>query len=134
MEKRSGNVFAIVEYRLLFFCLPFFGKGALILPFKENFFTPYYKENDRENKKGGVFFGREKIRKGDKRKGFHEGNQNENSKDKGGQQGKDRAEGEKGAGCEDDGETGGKAEAAHKEPRKGKAQDEPEGDRAGRSG
>lgn len=29
---------------------------------------------------------------------------------------------------------GGKAEAAHKEPRKGKAQDEPEGDRAGRSG
>ena len=53
---------------------------------------------------------------------------------KGGQQGKDRAEGEKGAGCEDDGETGGKAEAAHKEPRKGKAQDEPEGDRAGWSG
>ena len=49
------------------------------------------------------------------------GNQNENSKDKGGQQGKDRAEGEKGADCEDDGETGGKAEAAHKEPRKGKA-------------
>ena len=46
----------------------------------------------------------------------------------------DRAEGEKGADCEDDGETGGKAEAAHKEPRKGKAQDEPEGDRAGRSG
>ena len=44
------------------------------------------------------------------------------------------AEGEKGADCEDDGETGGKAEAAHKEPRKGKAQDEPEGDRAGRSG
>lgn len=134
MEKRSGNVFVIVEYRLLFFCLPFFGKGALILPFKENFFTPYYKENDRENKKGGVFFGREKIREGDKRKGFREGNQNENSKDKGGQQGKDRAEGEKGADCEDDGETGGKAEAAHKEPRKGKAQDEPEGDRAGRSG
>ena len=32
-----------------------------------------------------------------------------------------RAEGEKGADCEDDGETGGKAEAAHKEPRKGKA-------------
>lgn len=87
-----------------------------------------------KTKKGGVFFGREKIRKGDKRKGFREGNQNENSKDKGGQQGKDRAEGEKGAGCEDDGETGGKAEAAHKEPRKGKAQDEPEGDRAGRSG
>ena len=76
----------------------------------------------------------EKIREGDKRKGFHEGNQNENSKDKGGQQGKDRAEGEKGADCEDDGETGGKAEAAHKEPRKGKAQDEPEGDRTGRSG
>ena len=121
MEKRSGNVFAIVEYRLLFFCLPFFGKGTLILPCKENFFTRYYKENDRENKKGGVFFGREKIREGDKRKGFREGNQNENSKDKGGQQGKDRDEGEKGADCEDDGETGGKAEAAHKEPRKGKA-------------
>ena len=62
-----------------------------------------------------------KIREGANRKGFHEGNQNGNSKDKGGQQGKDRAEGEKGADCEDDGETGGKAEAAHKEPRKGKA-------------
>ena len=65
LEKRSGNVFVIVEYRLLFFCLPFFGKGTLILPFKENFFAPYYKENDRENKKGGVFFGREKIREGE---------------------------------------------------------------------
>ena len=81
-----------------------------------------------------MFFGREKIREGDKRKGFHEGNQNENSKDKGGQQGKDRAEGEKGPAAKMTAKPAAKTEAAHKEPRKGKAQDEPEGDRAGRSG
>ena len=55
LEKRSGNVFAIVEYRLLFFLFALFGKRTLILPFKENFLRHTIKKNDRENKKGGVF-------------------------------------------------------------------------------
>lgn len=70
LKKRDGIVFSDSENRLLFFCFSFSEKRTVFLKIKENFFTPYYKKQEKINEKGGVFFGREKECKGTERKEF----------------------------------------------------------------